>query len=178
MCVGRHETGAGCSALSLVELAEFAKARDAVIFLSVGGQVGRSGQLQQFLTEEGISFTGPGALPCMTCADRVSPHPSTLSRQGKMNSPRLVGPCAVWLAAGRRGAVGCAWGPQAGCVVLRMPPPLSCCWLGLALPETSSCGRVQSVLMSCSTVRGACLGYPPAIAQRQTGTWPGLASLV
>ena len=61
-----------CSALSLVELAEFAKLRGAVIFLSVGGQVGRSGQLQEFLSEQGIPFTGPGSVSCMTCADRVS----------------------------------------------------------------------------------------------------------
>ena len=96
-------TAPACSALSLLELAEFAKARNAVVFLSVGGQVGRSGQLQQFLTEEGISFTGPGALPCMTCADRV----------------RLCDKCcACWLpmsAPGRGGLQLAAW--MLGCSV-------------------------------------------------------------
>ena len=129
--------GAGCSALSLVELAEFAKARNAVVFLSVGGQVGRSGQLQQFLTEEGISFTGPGALPCMTCADRVSPAPSILVPE--------------W--PGQRGKTK-------ACQALARV--VSCrCWLGLGPSELGRRGPCRLFSWHAAPSGGPCLGPVP-----------------
>ena len=60
-----------CSALGLGEFAQFAVGKDAVVFLSLGGEMGRNGKLQSFLSCQQVPYTGPGFVSTMLCSDKV-----------------------------------------------------------------------------------------------------------
>ena len=123
----------------------------AVVFLSLGGEWGRSGKLQSFLACQGIPFTGPGFVSTLLCSDKARRHLRT-------SFPWSTASAAMHLVAVKH-ALTVLQAPGVGWAMRRrtphqLSPTLLQSWLGWAGQPTKT---------PCHWRAQACAGWPSAV---------------